>query len=110
MWRCRRSVTWKHEKTHSVQRNSIFDNSHFDMREVLVFIREWLLHLSLHRCSIEAGMDYNNTSIDWANFMRDLCHKFVHDLYYGGEEIFRGKVEIDDSLFGRKCKFHCGDP
>ena len=77
-----------------------------------VFIREWLLHSSLHRCSIEAGMDYNNTSIDWANFMRDLCHKFVHDLtvYYGGEEIFRGEVEIDEGLFGRKCKFHCGDP
>ena len=82
------------------------------MREVLVFIREWLLHSSLHRCSIEAGMDCNNTSIDWANFMTDLCHKFVHDLtvYYGGEEIFRGEVEIDEGLFGRKCKFHCGDP
>ena len=42
--------------------------------------------------------------------MRDLCHKFVHDLYYGGEEILRGEVEIDETLFGRKCKFNCGDP
>ena len=68
------------------------------------------MHLSLHRCSIEAGMDYKNTSIDLANFMRDLCRKFVHDLYYGREEIFRGEVEIDEGLFGRKCIFHCGDP
>ena len=54
-------------------------------------------------------MDYKKTSVDWANFMRDMCRKFVDGLYYDGKEMFSGKVEIDESLFGRRCKYHKGD-
>ena len=54
-------------------------------------------------------MDYKKTSVDWANFMRDMCRKFVDGLYYDGNEMFSGEVEIDESLFGRRCKYHKGD-
>ena len=110
VWRCRGSVTWRHEKTFSAHLYSVFEGSHFDVREILVFIREWLLRSSLHRCAIAAGMDYKNTAVDWANFMRDMCRKFVDGLYYDGDEIFSGEVEIDESMFGRRCKYHKGNP
>ncbi|XP_041472594.1 uncharacterized protein LOC121421858 [Lytechinus variegatus] len=55
-------------------------------------------------------MDYKNSAVDWANFLRDHCRKFVHDLYYELGEKLRGEVEIDESLFGRRTKYHRGDP
>ena len=36
--------------------------------------------------------------------------EFVDCLYYGGTEMFRGEVEINRSLFCRRCKYHRGDP
>ena len=109
MWRCRGSVTWRHEKTFSAHLNSFFKGSHFDVQEILAFIWEWLLKSSLHRCAVASGMDYKKTSVDWVNFMRDMCRKFVDGLYYDGNEMSSGEVEIDESLFGRRCKYHKGD-
>ncbi|XP_072180092.1 uncharacterized protein [Diadema setosum] len=112
VWRCKGGITWKHDKTYSVHHHSIFERSQFDVRELLVFIQEWALGSSLHRCAIESGLNYKRTSVDWANFLRDLMRKFVDDIYYGGQEpMLAGHVEIDESLFGRRrCKFHRGDP
>ena len=61
----------------------------------------WLLKSSLHRCAVALGMDYKKTSVDWANFMRDMCRKFVDGLY-DSNEMF-SEVEIDESLFARQC-------
>ena len=41
--------------------------------------------------------------------MRDMCHKFVDGLYYDGNKMFSGEFEINESLFGRRCKYHKGD-
>ncbi|XP_071494348.1 uncharacterized protein [Diadema antillarum] len=110
IWRCRGSATWKHETNYSSHKFSIFEGVHFDVRELLVFVREWLLGSSLHRCAIQSGMDYKKSAVEWVNFLRDHCRKFVHDLYYGEEEKLRGEIEIDESLFGRRTKYHRGDP
>ena len=78
------------------------------MCESLVFIREWLMRSSLPCCAQASGMNYKNTAVDWANFVRDLCRKFASDLYF--DEVSSCKVEIDKSLFGWRCKYHRGDP
>ena len=94
MWRCRGSVTRRHKETFLAHLNSFFKGSHFDVQEILAFIREWLLKSSLHRCAVASGMDYKKTSVDWANFMRDMCRKFVDGLYSNGNKMFLGEVEI----------------
>ena len=51
-------IHWCHKKTFSAHLNSFFKESHFDVQEILAFIREWLLKSSLHQCAVASGMDY----------------------------------------------------
>ncbi|XP_041485936.1 uncharacterized protein LOC121432146 [Lytechinus variegatus] len=107
-WRCRRKG--HREKEYGITRYSFFDRSHFVLQDLLEFLRTFLLGGSLKGCSVQAGMDYKKTSVDWANYTRDLFKKFV-DSHYNVENPVKlqGEVEIDESLFGRRCKYHRGD-
>ena len=63
---------------------------------------------TLLRMSINSGMDYKNTSVDWANFVRDLCKMYVHEVLTNTK--LTGVVEIDENLFVRTVKYHKGNP
>ena len=55
-----------------------------------------------------AGVGYGSTAVDWGNFCGDLfIEYYVRNITY---EKLKGKVEIDESLFGRRTKYHRGDP
>ena len=58
---------------------------------------------------MKSGMDYKRTSVDWANFVRDMCKKYVHDYINSGEKL-AGNIELDESVFGRKVKYNRGNP
>ncbi|CAC5426613.1 unnamed protein product [Mytilus coruscus] len=45
-------------------------------------------------------MDYKNTSVNWASYIRELFCQYVSTIYDYTE--FEGEVEFDESLFGRK--------
>eukprot|EP00057_Strongylocentrotus_purpuratus_P022140 XP_011676614.1 PREDICTED: uncharacterized protein LOC105444288 [Strongylocentrotus purpuratus] len=107
-WRCRRKE--HREKEYGITRYSFFDRSHFVIQDLLEFIRTFLLGGSLKGCSVQAGMDYKKTSVDWANYTRDLFRKFVDTQYNLQNPVqLQGEVEVDESLFGRRCKYHRGD-
>ncbi len=50
----------------------------------------------------------NQTPVDWANFIQDLFKQWVYDNYDNVQ--LSGDIEIDESFFGRHCKYHRGNP
>ncbi len=95
----------RHE--YSIRKFSFFERSHFDFADIFQFIKCFLDGLTLKKCARFSGLDYKRTAVDWANFVRDLFQQWVEDHY--PTVSFTGEVEIDESLFGRKCKYHRGN-
>ena len=91
----------------SIRKYSFFQGSHYMMQDILVFVVEFLKQQSLKRCAEVAGIDYKKSSIDWANFIRDLFKQYVFKHYSTIK--LAGEVEVDKSLFGRKVKYHRGE-
>ena len=43
-----------------------------------------------------------------ASYCRDICKEYVERK--GNFIKLEGEIEVDESLFGRKCKYHHGNP
>ncbi|CAG2192718.1 unnamed protein product [Mytilus edulis] len=84
------------------------EGSSFNIRDIIVFIKYYLECHTLLQCSKSANMDYKNTSVYWASYIRELFCQYVSTIYDYTE--FEGEVELDESLFGRKVKYHRGNP
>ena len=67
-WRCPNCNFAK-----SIRADSFFDNSHLSFTQIVDFIYFWSKKLSLGHIMEETGIDNWNTSVDWANFIRDIC-------------------------------------
>ena len=91
-----------------MRKYSFFEGSACDIRDLMIFLKQYLEGNSLHQCVLATGMDYRHTAVDWANFIRELFCQYVYDKY--NMTMFKGDVEIDESLFGRKIKYHKGEP
>ena len=78
-------------------------------QDILEFMRTFIEGQSLLRCSQYSGLSYKNTSVDWANFIRDLFRIYVFEQIIESQDKLSGIVEIDESLFGRKCKYQRGN-
>ena len=100
--------TWRYPKKHetSIRQWSYFAHLHFVIPDVFQFIIGYLDGVSLAKLARRFGMNYSTTSVDWANFVREPMKMWVN------EEIpnfkITGIVEIDESLFGRRMKYHRG--
>ena len=110
--RFRDGVSWRctNNRAHevSIRENSFFARSHFDVRDLLQFTKDFLDGHSLRTCARFGGLDYKKTSVDWANLVRDIFRQYIGDELPG--LTFSGEVEVDESLFGRKCKYNRGNP
>jgi transposase-like protein len=101
-WRC----VNRHER--SLRSNSIFDNSHLHLQDILNFVFNYAERNSLFQCSQYSGMDYKKTAVNWGRSIREMfCSVFVQQIH---PVKFTGIVEIDESLFGRHTKNHRGQP
>ena len=65
-----------------------------------------ILKKKLLQCAKEAGICYNNSAVHWANFIRDImAEKVIQNL----DNIrLTGEIEIEESQFGKKCKYNRG--
>ena len=60
------------------------------------------------QCAQAAGVGYGSTAVDWGNFCRDL---FIEYYIRNIRDVkFQGEIEVDESLFGRRTKYHRGNP
>lgn len=55
-----------------------------------------------------ANMDYKNTVVNWASYIREMFCEHVYREY--SSTVLEGEVEIYESLFGLKVKYHRGKP
>ena len=102
--------TWRRKKDHkyTIRKNSFFEKSHLYTQDILNFALEYASGSSLLCCAKINGMAYKSTAVDWANFCRDLYVEYYTTVI--AKEKFANEVEIDESLFGRRTKYHRGAP
>ena len=92
----------------SVRRHSFFAQSHLHIPNVINFLVSYAERQSLWKCAQAAGIRYGSTEGDWGSFCRDLFFEFyVREIR---DVKLQGEVEIDESLFGRRTKYHRSDP
>ncbi|XP_029656444.1 uncharacterized protein LOC115230381 [Octopus sinensis] len=73
-WKCK---TCNFSK--SIRDGSFFSHSHLELKQILDYIYFWALNSETIICSKESRSDFKKTSIDWGNFLRDVCVKWVED-------------------------------
>ena len=104
IFRCR--TNRMHQK--SMRRFSLFEMMNIEIQDALVFIKSYLDKMTLRQCALFSGTAYGTTAVNWASYIRELFkehfHRHIRHKRLGGE------VEIDESLFGRRVKFHRGNP
>lgn len=105
---CIDGVTWRCVYGHelSIRRNSFFEKSHISLRDIMLFVYEFLKHQTLWKTSLQTNFSYRSTAVDWANFVRDIFRQYTNDVVFNMK--FSGDIEVDESIFGRRSKNNMG--
>ena len=102
VFRCNTNVSHQRQ----TREFSFFEASKIPTNDILLFVKSYLDGCSLNQCASFAGINYGSTSVDWASHIRELFkddfrRNTIHKKISG---------EIDESLFGRRVKYHRGNP
>lgn len=62
----------KNGHEYGIRKYSFFERSSFNIRYLIVFIKYYLEGHSLLRSAKSANMDYKNTAVNWASYIRDV--------------------------------------
>ena len=65
-WPCRHTEYGKGKTEYSI---AFLNHSHFLIQDVMELVTNILLGSSLKVCTIQTGMDYKKTSVDWEHFV-----------------------------------------
>ena len=87
---------------------SFFERAKLSVNDIMLFVKCYLDGNSLRQCATFAGISYGSTSVEWAVYIRDILKDYFRR--YVINETLSGEVELDESLFGRKVKYHRGNP
>ena len=104
MFRCLKNRN--HEKTFKC--NSVFEKGKTDVRDYMLFLKCYLDKHSLLQCANFSGISYHSTAVKWAQITRKLFMEYCHVNIKNRQLI--GEIVIDESFFGRKMKYHRGNP
>ena len=98
----------RHEIT--VRLTSFFQRFRVALPDILNFMRDYLLGLSLKQCAAHINICYNSTAVRRGTLIREVMQETVYLEYFHEDASFKmdGICEIDESLFGRKTKYHYG--
>ena len=77
----------------------IIEGSTLTISDCMLFIKSYLDKLTLLQCSRFVGIAYSSTAVNWEK----------SPLEYKGEKL-TSTVMIDESLFGKRTRFHRGNP
>jgi hypothetical protein len=101
-WRCA-----KHEK--SIRTYSFYEKTRFAIPDCMQFTKNYLMKTTLLQASINAGINYKSTAVEWAKRHRQLFKEWVWEVVLDAPLQFQGVVEIDESMFGRRTKHNRGN-
>ena len=104
VWRC---LTKPQHET-SVRYNAFWSNMKHHIPDVMLFIKNFLDGASLKKCSQFSNIHYNSTAVYWSAYIRDIMVQYVFENQITNPQKLTGTIEIDESLFGRKHKYHHG--
>ena len=76
-----------------------------NIRDNMVFVRMYLDGSPLYVILDRINISYSTAS-DWGSMVREVMVNYVQRVMPNMK--FQGKVQIDDSLFGRKTQYHRG--
>jgi len=103
--------TGKKHHEYGIRKNSFFEQSHYSFQDLLNFLRCFLQGDKLVTMSEKTGMAYKTTGVAWAHYVRRIFKQYIYENVHGLSYLtFSGIIEIDESLFGRRVKFHTGNP
>ena len=104
VFRCNKNVSHQRQ----TREFSFFEASKIPTNDILLFVKSYLDGCSLNQCASFAGISYGSTSVDWASHIRELFKDdFMRNTIH---KKISGEIEIDESLFGRRVKYHRGNP
>ena len=86
--------------------NSFFSGGHHPIPDYMVFIYALINRMPLYRASKMSGLNYKNTVADWANYYHEVCMEWVNRHVIQCSFKLTGEVQIDESLFGHRVKYH----
>ena len=99
---------FKHDKKRSIRYYSFFEESKLHVIQCSVLASNYV-NGSTHKSLVDQFGFSSRTVVNWCNFVRDVycewLRRFTDELHLGGPGIF---VQVDESLFGRRCKYHRG--
>lgn len=96
------------DHTRASRTYSFFGKSNLQIQDIMLFIKSYLDKCSLAQCARFSGMSYGSTAVNWGSFVREIFKEyFYRNLRF---RKLQGVIEIDESLFGRRVKFHRGNP
>lgn len=92
----------------AMRKYSWFERSHLKINDAMNFAKSYIEGHSLKMCATHAGICYNSTAVDWGVMIREIFKEY----FYRTVSYMKlsGEVEIDESLFGRRVKYHRGNP
>ena len=103
-FRCNKNVS--HER--QTREYSLFEAAKIPTNDVMLFIKSYLEGNTLRQCATFAGISYGSSAVEWAVSVCDLFKDhFRRNVVH---ETLSGDIEIDESLFGRRVKYHRGNP
>ena len=87
---------------------SFFEGTKLPVNDIMLFTKSYLDKNSLLQCSTFSGISYGSTGVNWGVNVREIFKDYF--ARHIRDEKLRGEIEIDESLFGRKVKYHRGNP
>ena len=106
-WRCRKGGQ---DFERNIRRHSYFDTFRLPLADVINFIKQYLDGHTLKKAAGLTNINYKSTAVDWASYIRDIFMQYVYDEVICARMMLSGVVEVDESLFGKRCKYHRGKP
>ena len=74
----------------------------------MLFIKSYLEGNTLRQCATSAGISYGSSAVQWWVSVHELFKDhFRRNVVH---ETLSGDTVIDESLFGRRVKYHRGNP
>jgi len=78
------------------------------LQDIINLVIAYAEDQTLRKCSQAAGVGYGSTAVHWGSFYRDLFIEYymrnIRDMKLSSQ------VKVNESLFGRRTKYHRSDP
>ena len=103
-WRCKKN---KDHET-SVRFGSFLSKSKHTIPDIMEFTKNYLDNHTMKKCASFSNVAYKSTACYWLGYLRDCFIQYIWEDVIQAEMKLTGTLEVDESHFCKKCKYHLG--